>query len=131
MTAAHDDPKRGTVPMAAYALAHLYDPHTNDEVLDYIERIQSTMDPFGGKFIVHVAQVEVKEGPWPGTVVILEFPDVESARVWYVSPAYQEILPLRTGNIDGTTIIVDGVGPDYDARHTAAVLRELAKVDAG
>ena len=116
--------------MAAYALAHLYDPHTNDEVLDYIERIQSTMDPFGGRFLVHGAQVEVREGPWPGTVVILEFPDIESARAWYDSPAYQEILPLRTGNIAGTTIIVDGVGPDYDARHTAAVLRELAKADA-
>ena len=101
--------------MAAYALAHLYDPHTNDEVLDYIERIQSTMDPYGGRFIVHGAQVEVKEGPWPGTVVIIEFPDVESARRWYDSDAYQEILPLRTEHSRSTAGLLRGVPKDYRA----------------
>jgi uncharacterized protein (DUF1330 family) len=112
--------------MAAYALAHLRTPQINDEVLEYIERIQATLDPFGGRFLVHGAQVEVKEGPWPGTVVLVEFPDVERARAWYDSPAYQAILPLRTNNIEGEAIIVDGVAPGYDARATAAARREAA-----
>ena len=68
----------------------------------------------------------MKEGPWPGTVVIVEFPGVDAARAWYQSPAYQAILPLRTRNIDGSTLIVEGVTPGYDATHTAAVLRERA-----
>jgi uncharacterized protein (DUF1330 family) len=109
--------------MAAYALAHLRTPQINDDVLGYIERIQATLDPFGGRFLVHGATVEVIEGSWPGTVVILEFPAADAARAWYASPAYQEILPLRTTNIEGDTIIVDGVPPNYDAAHTAAVLR--------
>ena len=109
--------------MTAYALAHLRTPQINADVLDYIERIQATMDPYGGRFLVHGAPVEVREGSWPGTVVILEFPDIDSARAWYESPAYQQILPLRTAHIDGDTIIVDGVRGDYDAAHTAAVLR--------
>jgi uncharacterized protein (DUF1330 family) len=112
--------------MAAYALAHLRTPQINDDVLEYIERIQATLDPFGGRFLVHGTQVEVKEGPWPGTVVIVEFPDAERARAWYDSPAYQAILPLRTNNIEGEAIIVDGVAPDYDARATAEVLRRAA-----
>ena len=112
--------------MAAYALAHLRTPQINAEVLEYIERIQATMDPFGGRFLVHGATVEVIEGSWPGTVVILEFPDAEAARTWYASAAYQDILPLRTNNIVGDTIIVDGVPPNYDAAHTAAVLRRSA-----
>lgn len=116
--------------MTAYALAHLYDPNINDEVLDYMERIQGTMDPFGGRFLVHGATVEVREGEWPGTVVIIEFPDIEAARAWYESPAYQEILPQRTDHIRGAAILVDGVGPDYDARETAAALRALAAADA-
>jgi uncharacterized protein (DUF1330 family) len=111
--------------MPAYALAHLRTPQINDEVLEYIERIQDTMDPFQGRFLVHGADVEVAEGSWPGTVVIIEFPDVQAARDWYASPAYQEILPLRTDNIDGPAIVVDGVAPGYDPRHTAQVLREL------
>jgi uncharacterized protein (DUF1330 family) len=116
----------GTDLMPAYALAHLRTPQINDEVLEYIERIQDTMDPFGGRFIVHGAEVDVKEGPWPGTVVIIEFPDVDAAQAWYASPAYQEILPLRTDNIDASTIVVAGVPTGYDPRVTAARLRAAA-----
>jgi uncharacterized protein (DUF1330 family) len=112
--------------MPAYALAHLRTPQINDEVLEYIERIQATLDPFDGRFLVHGAEVDVKEGPWPGTVVIIEFPDAGAAQAWYHSPAYQAILPLRTGNIDGSTLIVEGVAPGYDPAHTAAALRERA-----
>jgi uncharacterized protein (DUF1330 family) len=113
--------------MPAYAIAHLRNPDvSNPQVLDYIDRVQDTMDPFQGRFLVHAAQVEVIEEPWPGTIVIIEFPDAPAARDWYASEAYQEILPLRTDNIDGSAIIVEGVAPDYDARATAAMLRELA-----
>jgi uncharacterized protein (DUF1330 family) len=111
--------------MPAYALAHLYDPAPHPEVVDYIERIQDTLDPFGGRFIVHGAEVTVVEGEWPGTIVIIEFPDRDAATAWYRSPAYQEILPLRTGNIRGTAIVVDGVPDGYDPRATAAVMRQL------
>jgi uncharacterized protein (DUF1330 family) len=110
--------------MTAYALAHLYDPDPfHPEVIEYIDRIQATLDPFGGRFLVHGATVEVHEGEWPGTVVIIEFPSVEAARAWYASPGYQEILPLRRNNIDGTAIIVEGVAPGYDPTATAAALR--------
>jgi uncharacterized protein (DUF1330 family) len=114
--------------MTAYALAHLRTLTTHDDVFVYIDRIQDTMDPYGGRFVVHGAEVEVLEGEWPGTVVILEFPDVGAARDWYASPAYQEILPLRTRHIEGDTLIVPGVAKNYDARVTAAALR--AAVDA-
>jgi uncharacterized protein (DUF1330 family) len=110
----------------AYAVAHLRTPTINEQVLEYIERIQDTLDPYQGRFLVHGAEVEEVEGPWPGTVVVIEFPDVESARAWYRSPAYQAILPLRTDNIDGSAIIVPGVAPDYDATRTAAALRQRA-----
>ncbi|HEX7096232.1 MAG TPA: DUF1330 domain-containing protein [Acidimicrobiales bacterium] len=109
--------------MAAYALAHLHNPNPHPEVLEYLERIQATLDPYGGRFLVHGAEVEVMEGSWPGTVVIIEFPDIDKARAWYRSPGYQEILPLRTKNIDGEAIIVDGVGPDHDSAALAARLR--------
>jgi uncharacterized protein (DUF1330 family) len=112
--------------MPAYALAHLRTPNLHPDVLEYIERIQSTLDPFGGRFLVHGAEVEVREGDWPGTVVIIEFPGVDEARAWYESPAYREILPMRTDHIEGEAIIVDGVALGYDARETAAALRRRA-----
>ena len=113
--------------MPAYALAHLRTPNLHPDVLEYIERIQTTLDPFGGRFLVHGAEVDVREGPWPGTVVIIEFPDVDAARGWYESPDYQEILPLRTDHIEGEAIVVEGVAPDHDPRVTAAALRRMAE----
>jgi len=111
--------------MPAYAMAHLYDPAPHPEVVEYIERIQDTLDPFGGRFIVHGPEVTVVEGEWPGTVVVIEFPHRDAAVRWYESPAYQAILPLRTNNIDGATLVFDGVPEGYDPRETAAVLRQL------
>jgi uncharacterized protein (DUF1330 family) len=108
---------------AAYAIAHLRTPTLNEDVVEYLERIQATLDPFGGRFLVHGPQVEVREGEWPGTVVIVGFPSLDDARAWYDSPAYQEILHLRTDHIDGSAILVPGVEPDYDVRRTAAKLR--------
>ncbi|MEU4733321.1 MULTISPECIES: DUF1330 domain-containing protein [unclassified Streptomyces] len=112
--------------MTAYAIAHIRPETVNADVLRYIEEIQPTMDPFGGRFLVHGAEVEVMEGPFPGTVVMIGFPDIEKARAWYASPAYQEILPLRTDHIAGEVILVEGVPADYDATRTAARLREAA-----
>jgi uncharacterized protein (DUF1330 family) len=110
----------------AYAIAHLRTPALVPEVLEYLERIQATLDPYEGRFLVHGAEVEVREGEWPGTIVVIEFPSLDAARGWYDSPAYQAILPLRTNNIDGAAILVPGVGPDYDP---AALARRVAAAE--
>ncbi|MEU3718276.1 DUF1330 domain-containing protein [Streptomyces californicus] len=119
--------------MTAYALAHLRpsDSPVEDDVLRYIERIQATMEPYGGRFLVHGGKVEVLEGAWPGDVVVVGFPGMAEARAWYASPAYQEILPLRTRHLDGDVVIVPGVGPEYDAVGTAAAMRNARERGAG
>ncbi|GGK36128.1 hypothetical protein GCM10010124_30990 [Pilimelia terevasa] len=111
--------------MPAYAIAHLRTPTVNDDVLDYLERIQDTLEPYGGRFLVHGGDVNVLEDEWPGTIVIIEFPDWESAHAWYSSPAYQEILPLRTRHIDAAAIIAPGVAAGYHPRAAAARLRQV------
>ncbi|GGM21744.1 hypothetical protein GCM10011608_02980 [Micromonospora sonchi] len=112
--------------MPAYALAHLHDPQVNEDILIYLERIQATLEPFGGRFVVHGPAVTVLEGEWPGSLVILEFPDREQAQGWYESRAYQEILPLRTRHIGGSAIIFDGVPPGFQPGQKAAALRAQA-----
>ncbi|WP_328537025.1 DUF1330 domain-containing protein [Streptomyces sp. NBC_00344] len=113
--------------MTAYAVADLRPTdHPADEVFVYMEKIQSTLDPFGGHFLVHGTQVEVREGEWPGALVIVGFPGIAEARAWYDSPAYQELLPLRTDHIAGDVVLVEGVAPGYDAARTAARYRAEA-----
>lgn len=114
--------------MPAYAIAHLHNPQFNADVIEYLERIQDTLDPFGGQFLVHGGDVEVKEGPWPGTIVIIGFPGIDDARGWYDSPEYQAILYLRTDHIEGEAILVEGVPDGYHpATMAAAVKEQLAR----
>ncbi|HEY8455820.1 MAG TPA: DUF1330 domain-containing protein [Actinopolymorphaceae bacterium] len=111
--------------MTAYGIAHLRreDGPVHPDVIEYIERIQSTLDPYGGRFLVHGNPVQVLEGSWEGDLVMIEFPDLDRAREWYESPAYQAILPLRTKHLEGDVLLVGGVAPDYDPAETAAKLR--------
>ncbi len=86
-----------------------------EEVIEYLRRIDATLAPFNGRFISHGKTPEVVEGEWPGHLVLIEFPDMEQARGWYESSAYQAILPLRTRNSEGSAILLEGVGPGYRA----------------
>ncbi|WP_341720053.1 DUF1330 domain-containing protein [Micromonospora sp. FIMYZ51] len=112
--------------MTAYALAHLRRAPIHADVLEYLERIEGTLAPFGGRFIVHGGTLDVLEGDWPGDLVIIEFPDLAKARSWYDSSTYQEIKPLRTRHLAGEVILVEGVAPDHDSAQMAAELRRAS-----
>lgn len=109
--------------MTAYALAHLRDRRHHSDIVTYLERIQDTLDPFQGRFLIHGAPDETVEGEWPGSIVLIGFPDLEHARTWYDSPAYRAILRLRTDHIAGDVVLVDGVREGYDPRERAARLQ--------
>ena len=101
--------------MTAYAIANLRSVDRNQQVADYLLRIDATLEPFSGRFLVHGAIPQLMDGELPGVVVVIEFPDLDRAHAWYASPEYQEILPLRTGNAVGGAVIVDGVPAGYRA----------------
>lgn len=106
--------------MPAYAIAHLRSVQVGPEIVEYLHRIDATLEPFGGRFLIHGGEIEVREDEFPGTLVVIEFPDRERATSWYESPAYQAILPLRTEHSDGTAFIVDGVKPGHRAPDSIA-----------
>lgn len=109
--------------MPAYAIAHLQEAAPHPEIAEYIERISATFEPYGGRFLVHATRHEVKEGHWPGHVVVISFPGIAEARAWWDSPAYQEIAPLRSRHIEGDIILVPGVPEDYDPTGAAKAMR--------
>jgi uncharacterized protein (DUF1330 family) len=110
--------------MPAYAIAHLRPAAPHPEIAEYIERITATFRPYGGRFLVHASQHEVKEGSWPGHVVVIAFPGMAEARAWWDSPAYREIAPLRSRHIEGDIVLIPGVPADYDPATTAQAMRE-------
>ncbi|MEU0194665.1 DUF1330 domain-containing protein [Streptomyces afghaniensis] len=112
--------------MPAYGFAHLRSRRNHSDIIEYLERIQATLDPFAGRFVIHGPPAEVVEGTWPGSMVLIEFPSLAEARAWYDSPAYRAILTLRTDHIEGDVLLIEGVGPNYDPAERARKLRTEA-----
>jgi uncharacterized protein (DUF1330 family) len=109
--------------VVAFGIAQVRSVRLGPDIARYLRRLDSTLAPYRGRLLVHGATAEVLEGDWHGSVVILEFPDLDHARAWYNSPDYQQILPLRTENSDTTVILVDGVRPGYRATELLESLR--------
>jgi uncharacterized protein (DUF1330 family) len=106
--------------MTAYAIGHLSEVRMGPAIVEYLRRIDATLEPFEGRFIIHGGPKTVLEGDWRGDLIVIAFPSVESAHGWYRSPAYQEILRLRTDNAQGDVLIMEGVDADHEATDVLA-----------
>ena len=95
--------------MAAYIVAQLkvHDPAMFQR---YREAVTPLIDRFGGRYRVRGGALDVLEGDWPlPRLVVIEFQSKDAARLFYESPEYQKILPLRQKSADGTVAMVEGV----------------------
>lgn len=108
--------------MTAYAIARLRHVRLGEEIASYLQKIDATLAPHGGHFLIHGGVPAVKEGRWDGDLIVIGFPSVGDAERWYASESYQAILPLRTRNSEGDTIIVQGVDRDHRAADLLAPL---------
>lgn len=101
--------------MTAYAVAHLTSVEMGPAITAYLEAIDATLAPFGGRFIIHGGRADVLEGVWSGDLIVIGFPDHASAAAWYGSPAYQAILPLRRAHSRGACFLIEGVDESHRA----------------
>jgi uncharacterized protein (DUF1330 family) len=64
----------------------------------------------GGRFVVRGGETAVLEGDWnPTRLVVLEFPDLETAKRFYESPEYQAAKALREGAAHLNMVAVEGI----------------------
>lgn len=110
--------------MKTYLINHLRIPGDvpNSAGLTYLESVEATVAPFGGKWLAQ-GSGDVVEGAWPGAVVLMEFPSREAATSWYNSAAYQEILPLRLKNAISDVILIDQIPEGYTIKGFAEGVR--------
>ena len=105
--------------MAAYMIARI-DVTDPERMADYLKHTPRILDRFGGRFIVRGAPVETIEGPEEThRVVVIEFPDTESARAFYDSDEYELAIAIRQEASTGQFILVDGYG-DWDSALAAS-----------
>jgi uncharacterized protein (DUF1330 family) len=79
----------------------------------YRTRAADAIHTYGGRYVARLGEVDVLEGSWnPKMIVIVEFPDLEQARVWYRSPEYAFALDVRDAALSRNLILVEGVKQD-------------------
>ena len=97
--------------MAVYLIADIGEIHDQATYDRYRAQTPGVIGKFGGRFIVRGGKTETVEGDWrPGRLVVIEFPDMPTARRFYDSPEYRKILPLRlNASRGGKVLFVEGV----------------------
>jgi uncharacterized protein (DUF1330 family) len=95
--------------VSVYIIAQL--KFTQRERYDrYQSRFMGVFKNFNGKLLVADEHPVVLEGDWPrDKVVIMEFPDTESAQEFQESRAYQEIAVDRKAGADAIVMTVRGL----------------------
>ncbi|MDP6822001.1 MAG: DUF1330 domain-containing protein [Dehalococcoidia bacterium] len=95
--------------MSVYIIA---DIEIKDEAAyrEYQALVPATIEMYGGKYLVRGGEATVVEGDWAtNRVVVLEFPDAETAQRWATSPEYAPVAEIRHRAANSKAIIVEGV----------------------
>jgi len=95
--------------MPAYVIVetNVSDPEQYER---YKEAAFTTVHDHGGRYVVRGGELAVLEGEWsPVRLVVLEFPDLETAKRWYASDDYAVARSLREGAAKLDMVAVEGV----------------------
>ncbi|MEY4654283.1 MAG: hypothetical protein RI884_2864 [Pseudomonadota bacterium] len=93
---------------SAYLIANV-DVHDPVQYEEYKKLSTLAMKASGAEVCIRGGQVEVMEGNWaPSRVVMLKFPSMDAARAFYNSPEYAAAIQARQGIADMRMIIVEG-----------------------
>jgi uncharacterized protein (DUF1330 family) len=96
----------------AYMIAELEVSDAAAFARDYAPNVQSSLDPFGGRYLARGGKTIALEGRTPPTrMVLVEFPSLAAAQGFYASPKYQALAAVRHRIAKTDAFIVEGVAP--------------------
>ena len=95
--------------MPAYAILDLK-VFDKEKLQDYKNIAPDIIKKFGGKIIIRGGESNTVEGNWsPERIVMIEFPNYETANDWWNSDEYKIATELRKKGAETNVIIIDGV----------------------
>jgi uncharacterized protein (DUF1330 family) len=96
--------------MAAYVISEV-EARDPDSLQRYRTLAKASIEKHGGRYLVRGALPEAAEGDWPSErmLVIVEFPDMDTARRWYASDDYAQALTIRDQALSRRLTFVEGV----------------------
>jgi len=96
--------------MPAYVIASVTDTWDQEKLVEYRNGNTTAVENHGGRFVVRGGDHEVLEGETaPVRVIVIEFPDMDTARAWYGSDEYARLRELRRSASTTDIVLVDGV----------------------
>ena len=96
--------------MPAYVIADVRDAWDAEALDEYRRRNTDAVANHGGRFAVRGGEHEVLEGVWDSKrIVVIEFPDLASARAWWDSDEYAPLKELRRSASTTNILLVEGV----------------------
>jgi uncharacterized protein (DUF1330 family) len=96
--------------MPAYIIGDVRDAWDQVALEEYRRRNTPTVESRGGRFIVRGGEATTLEGEWDTRrIVVIEFPDLATAREWWESEDYAPLKAMRQSASDMNIILVDGV----------------------
>jgi uncharacterized protein (DUF1330 family) len=95
--------------MPAYLIVET-DVHDPEQYERYKAASPGAIAAFGGRFIARGGELAVLEGDWePSRLVLVEFPDLETAKRFYDSEEYRAAIKLRAGAAHLRMVAVEGL----------------------
>lgn len=78
---------------------------------EYGAKVPELVAEFGGQYRVLGGNPDLVEGEWDKeSIVISEWPDMETAKAFWNSPQYAELKKLREGAGDVSVMFLEGLG---------------------
>tara|TARA_B100000029_G_C17300637_1_gene860520 strand:- start:432 stop:731 length:300 start_codon:yes stop_codon:yes gene_type:complete len=87
------------------------DIHNLENYKKYMEKVKPLVEKFGGVYLTRGGPMdEIETNLWkPTRMVLVKFPNKESALNWMNSEEYKPIKKIRQENSSGTFVLLEGI----------------------
>lgn len=76
----------------------------------YRTHVLATIDRYGGRFLAIGGPCELIEGNVKPTFpIVIEFPSLRQAHLWYDSADYRDLKALRLAAVDSNAVFIQGL----------------------
>jgi uncharacterized protein (DUF1330 family) len=100
--------------MAGYIIANIA-CNSPERLAAYSRLIRQSLTKYGGRALLRGQGAEMVENDWGlARLIVIEFPTVQRAKLWYKSHSYRSALQiLQTHGGTNDLLIVEGRSPDF------------------
>jgi uncharacterized protein (DUF1330 family) len=95
--------------MRAYFFFDMLEVGDPEKLERYRGLVPATVERYGGRYLTVGGRCDVVEGQWrPVFPVLIEFPSLEQAHLWYNSEEYRQPKELRLAATRGNGVFIEG-----------------------